>query len=56
MRRIPVLDDIEVHMYDLKDYNRKKNKRPFIIPDRIIEFIAESDQCSMHYSGHWNRI
>ena len=40
MKDIFDLRDIEDYRHDLKKQNRKKNGRPFILPDKIIEILA----------------
>ena len=34
------MKDMENYSHDLKKQNRRKNGRPFILPDRIIEILA----------------
>ena len=40
MKDILDLKDMENYRHDLMKQNRKKNGRPFILPDRIIEILA----------------
>ena len=40
MKDILDLKDMENYRHELKKQNRKKNGRPFILPDRIIEILA----------------
>ena len=40
MKDILDLRDIEDYRHDLKKQNMKKNGRPFILPDKIIEILA----------------
>jgi len=40
MKDILDLKDIENYRLDLMKQNRKKNGRPFILPDKIIEILA----------------
>ena len=40
MKDILDLKDIETYRYDLREQNRGKNGRPFILPDKIIEILA----------------
>ena len=40
MKDILDLNGIENYNDDLKKQNRKKNGRPFILPDKIIEILA----------------
>ena len=40
MKDILDLRDMENYSHDLKKQNRRKNGRPFILPDSIIEILA----------------
>ena len=40
MKDILDLKDMENYRHELKKQNRKKNGRPFILPDKIIEILA----------------
>ena len=40
MKDILDLKDIEDYKHDLRYQNRKKNGRPFILPDKVIEILA----------------
>ena len=56
MKDILDLKDIENYKHDLRHQNMKKNERPFILPDRIIEIVARINvvfNVSMnHLHGH----
>ena len=54
MKDIIDLKDIGNYKDYLKEQNRKKNGKLFIIPDRIIEFITRIRSVFKHYPGHWN--
>jgi hypothetical protein len=55
MKDILDLKDMENYSHDLKKQNRRKNGKPFILPDKIIEILARI-RADFNASLRWKRV